>query len=112
MIERMALGILATRSGTGIDTLLINTGSVSWTVSVHDAFGATTDIRIASVFGYALTRSDAIAFLAHGIYAARRRIAWFRRWVIGCRKEIQIKVLKVYNGSKNRNKHLKVGVYV
>lgn len=53
MIGDEAISIRCTNAGTWIDAFLIHARLRLWAIAIHDAFGATFDVRIAMVFGQA-----------------------------------------------------------
>lgn len=81
MIGDMALGIGAADAGARIVTLLVATRPRLRAVRVHDALRSAFGVRIAKVLGQAGARAGAVALLAHGVDAARRRIARFDGFV-------------------------------
>lgn len=81
MVGDVTLGVGAADAGARIVALLVAAGARLRTVGVHDALGSALGVRIARVLGQAGARAGAVAFLADGVDAARRRIARFDRFV-------------------------------
>lgn len=77
MVGHMALGIGGAHADARIVALLVATGARLWAVGVHDALRTAFGVRIAKVFGQAGARAGAVALVADGVDAARRRIARF-----------------------------------
>lgn len=83
VVDHMTLGCHATDSGTGIATLVVQTGTILRAVRVEHTFRTALGVGIPIVLGQAGAGADAVAFLADGIGATWTRVAGlcdFRRY--------------------------------
>lgn len=77
MVGDVALGARAAQAGARIVALHVAAGARLRAVRVHDALRSAFGVRVAEVFGQAGARAGAVALLADGVDAARRRVARF-----------------------------------
>lgn len=70
MICNKAFCIRATNSRTRIDTFHIYAGLCHWTIAIHDAFGATFNVRITIILWQTCARTSVIFFTAFRIDSA------------------------------------------
>lgn len=75
VVDHMTLGGYATDSGTGIATLVVQTGTILRAVRVEHTFRTALGVRISVILGQAGAGADAVAFLADGIGATWTRVA-------------------------------------
>ena len=71
MIDDMALGVGAARSGTRVHAMVLNARLVGRALGIHDALGPATLVRVALVAGHAGARAGSVLLAAHGVVAAR-----------------------------------------
>lgn len=99
MINNLALGIVATSSGTRIHAFAIYTGPIRRTFAVQNAFWAAFDVRITEIFWYTRTSSSTIVLLTNGICSAWCWLTRMRRFSFSFTTR-QKKKTKIWN--KNR----------
>lgn len=75
MVDHVTLGGNAAYSGTGIATLVVQTGTILRAVAVEHTLRTTLGVRVTAILGQAGAGADAVAFLADGIGATRTRVA-------------------------------------
>ena len=76
MIGDGACGVNAAYTGTRINTVLVDACFVPRTLRIDCTLRLALNIRIANVVPDTGTRGGIAALRAHGVYAARRRVAW------------------------------------
>ena len=85
VVNHPALGVQAARAGTRVHALVVDARAVTRAVRVHDTLGPAARVRVARVLGQAGARARAVAFFAHGVGAARRRVARLTVLLLGRR---------------------------
>lgn len=85
MIYDTTFGVRGTNARTGIFAFIVETGTMTWTVVICDAFGTTTAVWISVVVGQACTCTGTVSFSADGICTAWRRMAGLTDLILGRR---------------------------
>lgn len=80
VVHDLALGIVAARSWTWIDALVIDAGPIRRTFAVQNTLGTALDVRIAVVLWNAGARPRTVVLLADGIRSAGCRLARMHRF--------------------------------
>lgn len=75
VVNDAARGALAAGARARIHTLVVQTSLAAVAVGVGHAFGSAGDVRVAEVLRQTRAGSDAVSLVAHGVGAARGRIA-------------------------------------
>lgn len=75
VIDDATRGALAAGARARIHALVVQTGLAAVAVGVGHAFRSAGDVRVAEVLRQASAGSDAVSLVAHGVRAARGRIA-------------------------------------
>lgn len=85
VINDTAFGIRGAHTRTWIFAFIVQASTMAGTVAVCDTFRTTTTVRISEVIGQTCACTGTVSFGAHGIRAARRRMAWLGRFITGRR---------------------------